>query len=160
MPRWTIADVIAAGDTIYANCSDPRCFASTKLDLDALAARLGPDHGAMHDDLTPLLKCSQCRAEGRPHRRPSGSAGSAGSLLRGSLPPPFRFRSADGRFRLFCRRPRDAARSRPAAAPSGRWRAGNAAADAARRPIKRAAYAWRASWCTGAFPQPAQKPEM
>ena len=33
MPRWTIADVIAAGDTIYANCSDPRCFASTKLDL-------------------------------------------------------------------------------------------------------------------------------
>ena len=41
MPRWTIADVIAASDTIYANCSDPRCFASTKLDLDALAARLG-----------------------------------------------------------------------------------------------------------------------
>ncbi len=70
MPRWTIADVIAAGDTIYANCSDPRCFAGTKLDLDALADRLGPDHGAMHDDLTPLLKCSQCRAEGRPHRRP------------------------------------------------------------------------------------------
>ena len=70
MPRWTIADVIAAGDTIYANCSDPRCFAGTKLDLDALAARLGPDHGAMHDDLTPLLKCSQCKAEGRPHRRP------------------------------------------------------------------------------------------
>ena len=42
MPGWTIADVIAAGDMIYANCSDPRCFASTKLDLHALAGRLDP----------------------------------------------------------------------------------------------------------------------
>ena len=24
----------------------------------------------MHDDLTPLLKCARCKAEGRPHRRP------------------------------------------------------------------------------------------
>jgi hypothetical protein len=70
MPAWTIADVIAAGDTIYANCSDPRCFASTRLDLQALAARLGPDHGAMHDDLTPLLRCAQCKAEGRAHCQP------------------------------------------------------------------------------------------
>ena len=42
MPRWTIADVIAAGDTIYANCSDPRCFASTRLDLQALPLALVP----------------------------------------------------------------------------------------------------------------------
>ena len=56
MPRWTIADVIAAGDTIYANCSDPRCFASTKLDLKALAQRLG-----RHGTMTSRRRCSGAR---------------------------------------------------------------------------------------------------
>lgn len=66
----TIADLIRESVSVYANCSDPRCCHSLLLDLDLLALRLGPDHGAMHDDLTPLLKCARCKAEGRPHRRP------------------------------------------------------------------------------------------
>ncbi len=61
-----MSEEIVPGDTIYANCSDPRCFASTRLDLQALGQR----HGASHDDLTPLLRCERCKAEGRPQRRP------------------------------------------------------------------------------------------
>ena len=41
-----------------------------KLDLEALAARLGSDHGAMDPDLMPLFYCRRCKAEGRPRRRP------------------------------------------------------------------------------------------
>jgi hypothetical protein len=31
-----------------------------KLDLEALADRLGTDHGSLHDQLVPKLKCSKC----------------------------------------------------------------------------------------------------
>ncbi|MDQ0349714.1 hypothetical protein J2S76_004165 [Ancylobacter vacuolatus] len=36
------------------------CRHHRELDLPALAARLGPDHGALHADLVPRLRCAEC----------------------------------------------------------------------------------------------------
>ena len=64
----TIADAIAERETLYVNCAHPMCSRSTKLDLQALADRLGPvEHGAMHDDLVRVF-CVRCRDEGRERR--------------------------------------------------------------------------------------------
>lgn len=45
---------------------DPRSFHSGRLDLEALARRLGPDHGALRDDLVGLFPCQKCMGAGRP----------------------------------------------------------------------------------------------
>ncbi|WP_157929528.1 hypothetical protein [Phyllobacterium zundukense] len=34
-----------------------------KLDLEALAAKLGRDHGTLLADLVPNLKCSKCKSK-------------------------------------------------------------------------------------------------
>lgn len=60
MGKHTIQSLIDEGHTLRAYCHDPRCNRGADLDLQALKARLGPDHGAMHDDLVPLLRCSKC----------------------------------------------------------------------------------------------------
>ncbi|MFK0693132.1 hypothetical protein ACFX5Q_34115 [Mesorhizobium sp. IMUNJ 23033] len=67
MPQKTLADTLAARETVYVNCGHPMC--STKLDIAALIDRLGPDHGSMHQDLVGRFGCSKCKAEGR-HRSP------------------------------------------------------------------------------------------
>jgi hypothetical protein len=64
----TLADVLAANESLSVNCSSPACFHSTKLDVRALAYRLGLDHGAMHDDLVRYFRCAKCDSEGRPQR--------------------------------------------------------------------------------------------
>jgi hypothetical protein len=60
-----IADLIAANEALFVNCGHPACNHSIQLDLEALAARLGADHGAMHDDLVRLFRCQRCAAAGR-----------------------------------------------------------------------------------------------
>ena len=65
MPQKTLADTLAARETLYVNCGHPKCCKSTKLDIQALIDRLGPDHGSMHQDLVGLFGCSKCKAEGR-----------------------------------------------------------------------------------------------
>ena len=56
------------GLSIRAHCVD--CRHSEQLDLKALARRLGPDHGALHKDLVPLLRCRACGSkEGRDQDR-------------------------------------------------------------------------------------------
>lgn len=57
---FTIADVIALGQTIYAYCYNPACRHITVLDMLALRDRLGPDHGALRADLVPKLRCTKC----------------------------------------------------------------------------------------------------
>lgn len=54
----TLAGMIDGGYSITVFCRhcDHRAF----LDLEALAERLGPDHGALADDLLPKLRCSSC----------------------------------------------------------------------------------------------------
>jgi hypothetical protein len=65
MPLKTLADTLAARETMYVNCGHPMCCKSTKLDIKALVNRLGPDHGSMHQDLVGLFGCSRCNAAGR-----------------------------------------------------------------------------------------------
>jgi len=60
MAGRTIQDVIDSGDTIRAYCHAYQCNHSAVLDMIALRDRFGPDHGAMHDDLVPKLRCIKC----------------------------------------------------------------------------------------------------
>lgn len=68
MPHKTLAETLAARETVYVNCGHPVCGRSTKLDIEALIRRLGPDHGSMHQDLVGMFKCSSCKAAGCSHR--------------------------------------------------------------------------------------------
>lgn len=54
----TIAGMIEGQYTITVFCK--ACDHRADLDLDALSARLGPDHGALADTLLPKLRCSSC----------------------------------------------------------------------------------------------------
>lgn len=63
MRGHTIQEFIETGDRLTAWCQDVKCRHHAVLDMAALRDRLGPDHGAMHDDLVPLLKCSKCRGK-------------------------------------------------------------------------------------------------
>jgi hypothetical protein len=56
----TIRDMIEAGESLWVTCHNPLCGKSAELDVAALADRLGPDHGAMHDDLVTKFRCSKC----------------------------------------------------------------------------------------------------
>jgi hypothetical protein len=60
MSGRTIQNVIDSGDTITAYCHAYLCHHNGDLDMLALRDRLGPDHGAMHDDLVPKLRCTKC----------------------------------------------------------------------------------------------------
>lgn len=61
MPQKTLADTLAARETIYVNCGHPMCCKSTKLDIQALIDRLGHDHGSMHDDWSGSLSAQVAR---------------------------------------------------------------------------------------------------
>lgn len=54
----TIAGMISGRYTVTVFCRD--CDHSARLDLEALAERLGPEHGALADTLLPKLRCSAC----------------------------------------------------------------------------------------------------
>lgn len=54
----TLGECIANGYGIRATCV--ACRHHRELDLPTLAARLGPDHGALHADLVPRLRCAGC----------------------------------------------------------------------------------------------------
>lgn len=56
----TIQKAIDSGDTVMAWCHNPTCRHKAQLDWEVLKARLGPDHGTLHHDLVPKLKCSKC----------------------------------------------------------------------------------------------------
>ena len=64
----TLANILAANETLYVNCAHPMCGQSTKLDIQALIDRLGADHGAMHDDLVGRFGCAKCKAAERERR--------------------------------------------------------------------------------------------
>ncbi|MER9330533.1 hypothetical protein NKJ26_17005 [Mesorhizobium sp. M0152] len=66
--KKTLADTLAARESVYVNCGHALCCKSTKLDIQALIDRLGPDHGSMHWDLVGLFNCSDCKAVGRDRR--------------------------------------------------------------------------------------------
>lgn len=60
-PMSTIQNRIDRKERVFAHCQGGNnCFHTQELDLEALKAKLGPDHGAMHDDLVPKLRCGKC----------------------------------------------------------------------------------------------------
>jgi hypothetical protein len=56
----TIGELIKGRYTLTAHCDNQACRHSKKLDLEALAAKLGRDHSTLHRDLAPKLKCEIC----------------------------------------------------------------------------------------------------
>jgi len=56
-------------------------------DSPALARRLGRDHSSMHDDLTPLLRCSKCGSK-KASLRISSNAGQRFGTKQGWIKPP------------------------------------------------------------------------
>ncbi|WP_214477404.1 hypothetical protein [Mesorhizobium sp. dw_380] len=66
--KKTLADTLAAHESVYVNCGHPMCSKSIRLDIQALIDRLGPDHGSMHQDLVGLFVCPACEAAGRDRR--------------------------------------------------------------------------------------------
>jgi hypothetical protein len=57
--KWTLQQLVDEGYTVTAYCH--RCHHNGPLDLKRLAAKLGPDHPAMHDDLVGITHCGKCR---------------------------------------------------------------------------------------------------
>jgi hypothetical protein len=54
----TIGELIDNAHNLRAHCRS--CYHCVKLDLEVLAVKLGRNHGSMHDDLVPKLRCSEC----------------------------------------------------------------------------------------------------
>jgi hypothetical protein len=56
----TIGEMIDKHYGLTVCCEARGCHGGADVDLVALAARLGRDHGAMHDDLAGKFRCSRC----------------------------------------------------------------------------------------------------
>ena len=59
---WTLSELIAEDVTVTAYCQADGCRYHQALDLNELAAKLGPDARAMAADLAPKLTCWMCGA--------------------------------------------------------------------------------------------------
>ena len=66
----TLRQHITGGDTVWAYCNS--CHHNRPLDLEAIAAKLGIDHGALHTDLVPKMRCTKCRSKNVAIRLLSG----------------------------------------------------------------------------------------
>ncbi|MEO9612650.1 MAG: hypothetical protein ABJG86_09645 [Nitratireductor sp.] len=64
----TLSKANECGYSISVHCNTEGCWRHHKIDLAALADRLGRNHGSMAADLAPYFHCSRCRAAGRPDR--------------------------------------------------------------------------------------------
>ena len=54
----TIGALIDTAHNLRAYCNS--CRHCVKLNLEALAVKLGRFHGSMHKDIAPKLKCAEC----------------------------------------------------------------------------------------------------
>ena len=59
----TIQQRIDWRTTLWVYCHNPHCHHRAIIDLKMLRDKLGPDHGAMYDDIAPLLRCTKCNGE-------------------------------------------------------------------------------------------------
>ncbi|MEO9614307.1 MAG: hypothetical protein ABJG86_11265 [Nitratireductor sp.] len=64
----TLGKARACGYSIWIHCDTFGCWRHRRIDLGALADRLGPGHGCLAVDLAPRFHCSDCRAAGRADR--------------------------------------------------------------------------------------------
>lgn len=89
MSSITIQERIDRKERIFAHCEGGNnCFHSQELDLHALSVKLGPGHGAMHDALTPLLRCKKCGSKRvgitiHPDTSPTGNLASPYAKAKG-----------------------------------------------------------------------------
>jgi hypothetical protein len=65
----TIGKMLATGMEMSATCLNTGCDQSSRVNLVALARRVGIDHSSMADDLKPYFFCPKCRAAGRDDKR-------------------------------------------------------------------------------------------
>lgn len=56
----TIQAFIDSGDRLIPWCHRSACNHHAPLDMIALRDKLGPDHGSLHDDIVPKLRCARC----------------------------------------------------------------------------------------------------
>jgi hypothetical protein len=56
----TIQDLIDGDYDLAVYCEARNCTHGRRVDLKELAAKLGPNHGAMHDDLAGKFRCEKC----------------------------------------------------------------------------------------------------
>ena len=65
----TIGKMLATGTEMSATCLNTGCNQSSRVNLVALAKRIGIDHSNMADQLAPYFFCPNCRASGRDDKR-------------------------------------------------------------------------------------------
>jgi hypothetical protein len=72
----TIGDLIDEGHELMVYCYNTSCRHGASVDLEALTAKLGRDHGSMHADLAHKFRCSKCggRNVGFKLHPPTGTA--------------------------------------------------------------------------------------
>lgn len=56
----TIQQFLDSGDRYEIWCDNQECRHHAHIDMAALRDRLGPDHGALRDDIIHLFRCSAC----------------------------------------------------------------------------------------------------
>ena len=64
----TIGKHLALGYELFVHCLSKDCGHHSRINLVALAGKLGMDHRCSADDLHPHFYCSKCRAAGRPDK--------------------------------------------------------------------------------------------
>jgi hypothetical protein len=64
----TLGETIAEGHELHVLCHTYGCNREARVNLIALARRLGPKHSCMAQDIKPYFHCSRCRAAGEPDR--------------------------------------------------------------------------------------------
>ncbi|MGX9147836.1 hypothetical protein [Mesorhizobium sp. 128a] len=65
----TIGKMLALGHEATIHCLNTGCHRESRLNLVALAHRIGLDHSCMVKDLQPSFYCPKCRAAGRDGKR-------------------------------------------------------------------------------------------
>lgn len=73
----TLGAIVDGDYSLTAYCYDMECQHSAALDVEALAKRLGREHGSMRWDLVPKLRCTKCGGKdvGLRLAPPTGSPG-------------------------------------------------------------------------------------
>ncbi len=65
----TIGLMLARGSELSVHCNTNGCNHRGRVNLVALARKLGLDHPALDPDIRPYFYCPKCRAAGRPDRK-------------------------------------------------------------------------------------------
>lgn len=65
----TIGMMLAGGSELSVHCFTTGCHHKGRVNLVALARKLGLDHSTLDPDIRPYFYCPKCRKAGRPDRK-------------------------------------------------------------------------------------------